>query len=75
MLVSHDLGVVRYLCDDVVVLHDGAIVERGTTADVLRAPSRSVHADTARRGAPTPTATPISNRTPTEPQIAGGVIA
>ena len=39
VLVSHDLGVVRYLCDDVVVLRDGEVVERGTSADVFRAPT------------------------------------
>jgi peptide/nickel transport system ATP-binding protein len=44
VLVSHDLGVVRYLCDDVVVLRDGVIVERGLSADVFRAPK---HAYTA----------------------------
>jgi ABC-type microcin C transport system duplicated ATPase subunit YejF len=38
VLVSHDLGVVRYLCDDVVVLHDGLVVERGPTADVFADP-------------------------------------
>ncbi len=47
VLVSHDLGVVRYLCDDVVVLRDGEVVERGTSADVFQAPDPSVH-----RGAP-----------------------
>ena len=39
VLVSHDLGVVRYLCDDVVVLRDGEVVERGTSADVFRNPT------------------------------------
>ena len=39
ILVSHDLGVVRYLCDEVMVLHDGEVAERGRTADVFRAPS------------------------------------
>jgi ABC-type microcin C transport system duplicated ATPase subunit YejF len=38
VLVSHDLGVVRYLCDDVMVLRDGVAVERGRTADVFAAP-------------------------------------
>ncbi|MFV0308247.1 MAG: ATP-binding cassette domain-containing protein [Desertimonas sp.] len=45
ILVSHDLGVVRYLCDDVLVLHDGAAVERGRSRDVLRDP----HDDYTRR--------------------------
>lgn len=39
VLVSHDLGVVRYLCDDVMVLHEGAVVEAGPSDDVLVAPT------------------------------------
>jgi peptide/nickel transport system ATP-binding protein len=39
VLVSHDLGVVRYLCDDVIVLRDGAVVERGPTSDVFTNPT------------------------------------
>ncbi|MFV0309982.1 MAG: ATP-binding cassette domain-containing protein [Desertimonas sp.] len=39
ILVSHDLGVVRYLCDDVLVLHDGTVVEHGRSTDVLDHPS------------------------------------
>ncbi len=35
VLVSHDLGVVRYLCEDVIVLHDGVVVESGRSHDVL----------------------------------------
>ena len=38
VLVSHDLGVVRHLCDDVIVLHDGAVVEAGPSAAVLLDP-------------------------------------
>ena len=51
MLVSHDLGVVRYLCDDVVVLRDGLVVERGPTADVFANPTHPVHPGAARRRA------------------------
>ena len=29
----------RYLCDDVVVLRDGVVVERGPTADVFDDPT------------------------------------
>ncbi len=38
ILVSHDLGVVRYLCEDVIVLRDGVVVERGATETVLTCP-------------------------------------
>jgi len=38
ILVSHDLGVVRYLCDDVLVLHDGEVVETGRSDDVFGDP-------------------------------------
>jgi peptide/nickel transport system ATP-binding protein len=39
VLVSHDIGVVQNLCDTVVVMKDGSIVERGATADVLLHPT------------------------------------
>ena len=38
IMVSHDIGVVQNLCDTVVVMKDGEIVERGATDDVLRRP-------------------------------------
>lgn len=38
LLVSHDIGVVQNLCDTVIVMKDGAIVERGATRDVLLSP-------------------------------------
>jgi ABC-type glutathione transport system ATPase component len=39
LLVTHDLGVVAQVADRVVVLQQGAIVEHGATADLLRAPT------------------------------------
>ncbi|WP_449407957.1 ABC transporter ATP-binding protein [Microbacterium maritypicum] len=39
LLVSHDIGVVQNLCDAVVVMKDGHVVERGTTDDVLLHPT------------------------------------
>ncbi|WP_137826871.1 ABC transporter ATP-binding protein [Brevibacterium sp. 2SA] len=38
VFVSHDLGVVRHLCSDVVVMKDGRIVEAGTTEGVYAHP-------------------------------------
>ena len=41
VLVSHDIGVVQNLCDDVVVMKDGRIVEEGPTEKVLQQPQVS----------------------------------
>lgn len=38
VMVSHDLGVVNFLCDEVLVLYQGRCVERGTTGEVFSAP-------------------------------------
>lgn len=38
LLVSHDIGVVQNLCDEVIVMKDGRIVEEGPTEKVLLEP-------------------------------------
>ena len=39
LLISHDLAVVRTVCDRLIVMHDGEIVERGDAKVVFSAPS------------------------------------
>jgi peptide/nickel transport system ATP-binding protein len=39
IFVSHDLGVVRYLCDRVAVMKDGRILEQGATAEIYDNPA------------------------------------
>ncbi|MBJ6362148.1 dipeptide ABC transporter ATP-binding protein [Paenibacillus sp. GCM10012307] len=38
ILITHDLGVVAGMCDRVVVMKNGEIVERGTTHDIFEQP-------------------------------------
>lgn len=39
VIITHNLDVVRALCDDVVVMNKGRIVEQGTTAQVFENPT------------------------------------
>ncbi|MBK9246250.1 MAG: ABC transporter ATP-binding protein [Burkholderiales bacterium] len=38
LFISHDLAVVKYMADDMLVMHDGAIVERGPAEAIYEAP-------------------------------------
>lgn len=38
LLVTHDLGVIARLADDVAVMHQGGIIERGSVDDIFRSP-------------------------------------
>jgi ABC-type glutathione transport system ATPase component len=53
LFISHDLGVVRYLCDRVAFLHHGRLVEQGATEAVFAAPA-SEYARTLLRSVPNP---------------------
>jgi peptide/nickel transport system ATP-binding protein len=39
LMISHDLSAVRRLCDRVLVMRDGVVVEQGPIADVLDSPA------------------------------------
>lgn len=38
LMISHDLSVVRHICDRVLVLHQGKIVESGATEAIFKSP-------------------------------------
>ncbi|WP_163971882.1 ABC transporter ATP-binding protein [Oceanobacillus halotolerans] len=39
MLITHDLGVVAEICDRVVVMYAGKVIEEGTTREILKSPN------------------------------------
>ena len=38
LFISHDLAVVQEFCDEVLVMYEGKIIERGTTDQIIHAP-------------------------------------
>jgi peptide/nickel transport system ATP-binding protein len=61
LFISHDLAVVSSLCDRIVVLYCGRIVEEGRTTDALRAPLHP-YAAALLSAAPGPSSAPRRER-------------
>ena len=40
LFITHDLAVARQMCDRLVVMKDGRIVEEGATEDILHSPTQ-----------------------------------
>lgn len=38
LLISHDLGIIRHMCDQIGIMYKGRYVEQGTTADIFDNP-------------------------------------
>lgn len=38
LFISHDLGVVKYMCDHLFIMHRGRFVERGSRSDIYESP-------------------------------------
>lgn len=41
IFISHDLGVVKYMCDYIYIINNGKFVEKGTTEEIFNSPKNA----------------------------------
>ena len=72
VFISHDLAVIRHVCDDVLVMYRGRVLERGSVSDVL---DQAAHPYTQRllAAAPRPGMS-LARDTPRREGIPGGCV-
>jgi peptide/nickel transport system ATP-binding protein len=76
VFISHDLGVIRYMCDRVAVMFRGKIVETGTTEDVCDRPQHPyTQALLSAIPEPNPRARRIHRRVRYQPELQPGPLA
>lgn len=77
--VSHDLGVISRMCDTVVVMHQGCVVEQGPAAKIFGAPNHAytqqLIAAIPRIDAESPHRPPAGGRTPGQPLLVAQSLA
>jgi ABC-type oligopeptide transport system ATPase subunit len=68
LFISHDLGVIRYVCDRVALIYRGEIVEQGSAEDIFERPT-SDYAKMLIAAMPEPDPDRSPLRTPTKPDV------
>ncbi len=65
VFVAHDLGVVRQVCDEMLVMRDGRVLERGAVEEIFRHPS-DPYTRLLLASMPSPGWTPVRSTRPAE---------
>jgi peptide/nickel transport system ATP-binding protein len=77
VLITHDLGVIAGLADEVAVMRAGQVVEQGTAAEILRSPrheyTRQLIEAMPRIDAPSPPIAPVAETTAVAPLATSGL--
>jgi peptide/nickel transport system ATP-binding protein len=75
IFISHDLAVVKYISDQIMVMNEGSIVEMADSDQIYRARSRSTRASSSRRSpraSRAPQSSPDREYLVTNPRAPGG---